>query len=78
MSKEQDHYFVVPSGDHWAVKLNGKVLGTFSERSEAIRAAITVANSAGQHGIESRVLSQSSTGETHPIWVYGRDTYSES
>jgi hypothetical protein len=76
MSKEKDRYCVVPSGEHWAVKLNGKVLGTFSERSEAIRAAITVANNAGQHGVASEVLSQAPNGETHPIWIYGRDTFS--
>jgi len=75
---EQDRYIVVPCGEHWAVKLNGRVLGTFSERSDAIRAAITVANNSGQHGVPSEVLSQAPTGETHPIWVYGRDTLSGS
>ena len=76
MSMEQDHYLVAPLGEYWAVKLNDKVLGTFAERSDAIRAAITVADSAGQHGIASEVLSQAASGETHPIWVYGRDTLS--
>ncbi len=72
---ERDSYLVVPSGDAWAVKLNARVLGTFSSRGEAIQAAITVAHSSGQHGVPSEVLSQAPGGETHPIWVYGRDTY---
>ncbi len=73
---EKDSYLVVPPGEHWAVKLNGGTLGTFESRSEAIRAAITVAHSSGQHGVPSEVLSHAPGGETHPIWVYGRDTYS--
>ena len=73
---EKDSYLVVPAGEHWAVKLNSRTLGTFSSRSDAIQAAITVAHTSGEHGVPSEVLSQAPNGDTHPIWIYGRDTYS--
>jgi hypothetical protein len=73
---EQDRYFVVPSQDQWAVKLNHKILGTFADRNQAIRAAITAAEISGKHGLPAEVLTQAANGETHPVWTYGRDTFS--
>ena len=74
----QDQYLVARAGDHWAVKLNSKTLRTFPRRSEAIEAAVQVAQRSGEHGIAAQVLSAAPDGDVQPIWTYGRDNYSRA
>jgi hypothetical protein len=71
-----DRYLVVPVDDRWAVQLGGAILGAFSQKSEAIQAAITVAVSSGRYGAQAEVVTQGPEGEFAPIWTLGLDGYS--
>ena len=73
---EHDIYIVRPSGARWAVCLKDKTLGVFGERSEAIQAAVVVAEASGRSGRVSEVLAEEEGGETLLIWEVGRDAYS--
>lgn len=68
-----DRYLVVPVDDRWTVQLGSAFLGVFSQKGEAIQAAITVAVSSGA---EAKVLTQGPEGEFMPIWTFGLDGYS--
>jgi hypothetical protein len=71
-----DRYLIVPADDGWAIQLNSAVLGTFSKKGEAIEAAIVVACSSGQQGIQAQVLTKGADGKIVPIWTFGQDSYS--
>lgn len=71
-----DRYLIVPVDDRWAVQLGGAILGAFSQKSEAIQAAITVAVSSGRYGAQAEVVTQGPEGEFVPIWTLGLDGYS--
>ena len=69
-------YLVVPVDDRWAVQLGGSTLGAFSQKGEAIQAAIAVAVSSGKFGAQAEVMTQGPEGEFMPIWTLGLDGYS--
>jgi Uncharacterized protein conserved in bacteria (DUF2188) len=71
-----DRYLVLPVDDRWAVQLERSILGVFSQKGEAIQAAITVAVSSGRYGTQAEVLTQGPDGEFTPIWTFGLDGYS--
>ena len=71
-----DRYLVVPVDDRWTVQLGGSILGVFSQKGEAIQAAITVAVSSGRYGAQAEVVTQGPEGEFAPIWTLGLDGYS--
>ena len=71
-----DRYLIVPAEDRWAIQLGSTILGTFSEKGEAIAAAIVVACSSGKHGNQAEVLTKGQDGAFLPIWTYGQDSYS--
>ncbi len=70
-----DRYQIVSVGDDWAVRLNEKLLKTFSLKAAAIQAAIEATQASGESGNAAEVLTQSEDGEFIPLWIYGRDAY---
>ena len=73
---ERDTYIVQPSQERWAVRLSGETLAVFEGRSEAIQAAVVVAESSGRSGRASEVLSEQENGDMLLVWEVGRDAYS--
>jgi hypothetical protein len=75
IEKRRIQYFVVPSGEHWLVRRDGKFYGPYKDRETAIARAIETAQISGRNDRAAEVLTQGEDGEFHPEWTYGEDMY---
>jgi hypothetical protein len=68
-------YLVYPASGHfWGIQFEGQFLARFSEKTQAIRAAMTLASSSANAGADNTVLVEGPDGERYPIWSQGRDS----
>ena len=68
-------YLIYPmAGDQWGLQHGGRFLARFGSKSQAIRAAITLANVANPDVITS-VIIEATAGERYPIWTSATDGY---
>ena len=59
----------------WMVRHDGRLLASFPEKGQALRAAIALANAAGSQGQEASVTGVDDGGLIYSIWIYGRDAF---
>jgi len=67
-------YFVLPDGQRWQIRHKDKIF-PYSTRQTAMRAAVDVAQKAGELGHPAEVLVQAPDGDFHVLWKHGRDVY---
>ncbi len=67
-------YFVLSTGKEWLVTLEGSVMGRYLSRTEAIEAAIIMADLMGAMQYDADVvLEVEPGGALETVWTYGRD-----
>jgi hypothetical protein len=67
-------YFVLPTGQHWSVTLEGATMGRYPTHSEAADAAIVMANLMGAMQHDADVMMEREPGAPlELIWTYGID-----
>ncbi len=67
-------YFVLSTGKDWLVTLDGSVMGRYSSRTEAIEAAIIMADLMGAMQYDADVVLEADPGSAlETVWTYGRD-----
>ncbi len=67
-------YFVLSTGKDWLVTLDGSVMGLYTSRTEAIEAAIIMADLMGAMQYDADVVLEAEPGGTlEMVWTYGRD-----
>ena len=60
----------------WQINAADKVLGPYTTRAEAVRAAVNTAQAAGETNPDgAQVLVQSRVGQFRVEWTYGDDPY---
>jgi len=62
----------------WAVRHEGRSLGSFSARSEALRFAVQSAHVSGQNRVPADIVGEDEAGTRHLLWSCERDSYSNS
>ena len=65
--RAQDH--------HWAIQFEGLFLAKFPEKSQAIKAAITLAHATFSSEVPSSVVCEVAGGERYTLWTHTRDSY---
>jgi hypothetical protein len=65
---QRETYDVCFANSEWIVGFQGKPLGTYENRSEAVGAAVTVAKAAARAGADTTVVIQEPDGSLHPLW----------
>ncbi len=69
-------YLVYPASDHlWGVQFEGRFLARFPEKTQAIRAAVTLANTTADAKTKTTVLCEGPDGERYPLWSHDRDSF---
>jgi hypothetical protein len=67
-------YFVLSTGKEWLVTLDGSVMGRYPSRTEAIEAAIIMADLMGAMQYDADVVLEAEPGSAlETVWTYGRD-----
>jgi hypothetical protein len=72
--KATDYLIYPMPGDQWGIQFGGRFLARFASKSQAIQAAITLANVSGTEVIAS-VIVEAVAGERYPIWTSAKDSY---
>lgn len=72
--KPTDYLIYPMSGGQWGIQRGGRFLARFAAKSQAIQAAITLANVGGTDVITS-VVVEAVAGERYPIWTSAKDSY---
>ena len=67
-------YFLLRAGDEWLVTLEGRVMATCASRTQAIEAAIVMADLMGAMHYDADVMVEPEPGESlELVWTYGRN-----
>ncbi len=67
-------YLVYPASGHsWGVQFEGRFLARFPEKAQALRAAVTLANTTAEAKSKTIVLCEGPDGERYPVWSHHRD-----
>ena len=68
-------YVVVFHNNQWKISHGGQHVGTYDSQTQAIRAAVDLAHSAGKRGDDAQVLIQGQDNKFRTEWTYGNDPY---
>ena len=67
-------YFVMQNGDRWFITLEGRQMSSYSTRSQAISAAVIMADLMGAMHHDADVMVDLGHGmPLELVWSYGRD-----
>jgi hypothetical protein len=67
-------YFLLQAGDEWLVTLEGRVMGRYPSRTEAMEAAIVMADLMGAMHYDADVVMQTEPAKSLEfVWTYGVD-----
>jgi hypothetical protein len=67
-------YFLMRVGDRWYVTLEGRAMSSYATRSQAISAAIVMADLMGAMHHDADVMVEVGSGlPLELVWSYGRD-----
>ncbi len=67
-------YFLLQRGDSWLVTLEGQVMARCTSRTEAMEAAVTMADLMGSMHHDADVMVETGDGAgLEVVWSYGRD-----
>jgi len=67
-------YFLLRAGNDWLVTLEGQVMVSCASRTEAIEAAIVMADLMGAMHYDVDVMVEEEAGKSlELVWTYGRD-----
>lgn len=70
-----EQIFVTQNEDEWIIETEAEVLGRYSDRVQAIGAAIDIAKNECKAGHHSRVMAKSKGRVFRTIWIAGKDLY---
>jgi hypothetical protein len=65
---QRETYDVCFANSEWIVGFQGKPLGAYENRTEAVDAAITVAKAAARAGADATVIAREPDGTLHALW----------
>lgn len=66
-------YFLLEAGNEWLVTLEGRVMATCPTRTEALEAAIVMANLMGAMHYDTDVMVETERKDLELVWTYGQD-----
>jgi|SRR5688572_23912101 hypothetical protein len=67
-------YFLLRAGNNWLVTLEGRIMVSCASRTEAVEAAIVMADLMGAMHYDADVMVEQEPGKAlELIWTYGRD-----
>jgi hypothetical protein len=70
-------YFLLQAGSDWLVTLEGRVMASYPSRTEAVEAAIVMADLMGAMHYDADVMVQTEPAKSlELIWTYGVDKLS--
>ena len=75
---DHETYVIARLDGLWAVRHEGRSLGSFSARADALRFAVQNAHPAAEKRMPADIVGEDETGARHLLWSGERDSYSHS
>jgi hypothetical protein len=75
-----DHAFCVIArlNGFWAVRRDGRAIGAFAARADALRFAVQKAGVSTRNGVPLDILGEDGAGARYLLWRSERDSYSSA